>query len=470
MEKVAGKRVTVTSESIYPITSPPARNSLFAKAKSWIYNTYALANPYKTLGFFTSKLAENNGTSNKMVDISTVTGNIKLVGDPYYISAIVSQNNNDPTSTINRGWFTGVISSVFGYSIASTDKPNHALLRDQYKKHTNNGIHLNEKQHRIDKLVAASLLDWENKDDVDILPNVNETALRAIIEITTDMDSKDTNVDAISRAVIDLNDSFRKHTFGLPFALIKSNVTKSRYVLNFATESILQKDISRKPDNLAEALVFNLKRAEVPDKDLRDLTGGIILAGQEVVVSLLNYCIYQLGMQSGWQDRIYAEIRELSDDGRNEYLNNYQNSLGYFVMESMRTNPPAHLSMRMTQQKLFINDPELEQSIPLEAGTTLIFSQYHSMQNPKYWENPKDFLPDRFHEKGFDRTLLHTFGGTSPNNCPGEKFAIRFVKTFLLELIKTSTLKSTPNDLKPYAGSALFYTSPFRVSFTSRNL
>lgn len=71
---------------------------------------------------------------------------------------------------------------------------------------------------------------------------------------------------------------------------------------------------------------------------------------------------------------------------------------------------------------------------------------YGMHHNPKYWDHPEDYLPERFIEgtpeyaRVANRNAWLPFGG-GQRACPGEKFALQQSKIALISLYQRFTLE-----------------------------
>jgi len=65
------------------------------------------------------------------------------------------------------------------------------------------------------------------------------------------------------------------------------------------------------------------------------------------------------------------------------------------IQETLRVYPPVPSTSRHA-----IKDDTLPNGMKLKAGTTLIYSALFLHTNPKYWDNPSKFDPDRWNGLG----------------------------------------------------------------------
>ena len=95
-------------------------------------------------------------------------------------------------------------------------------------------------------------------------------------------------------------------------------------------------------------------------------------------------------------------------------------NLPYFqacVKEAMRLNPPAPIFDRICGENCKLAGSDIPK------GTTVIMNTYSIMRDPEIWDNPNDFIPERFltgvdNAKEKNLQVYVPFGG-GRRMCPG---------------------------------------------------
>lgn len=127
----------------------------------------------------------------------------------------------------------------------------------------------------------------------------------------------------------------------------------------------------------------------------------------------------------------------------------------------MRLHPPFSFNMRRCTNNYKI--PDLD--VVVEEGTLIFFSVTGLQYDPKYYDEPKKFKPERYSEeqkagKGFVEMPNLTFGD-GPRNCLGMRFGklqskiaiVLLLRKFRFELAdehKNTELKLNPLSATPY--------------------
>ncbi|WVZ59032.1 hypothetical protein U9M48_009240 [Paspalum notatum var. saurae] len=112
------------------------------------------------------------------------------------------------------------------------------------------------------------------------------------------------------------------------------------------------------------------------------------------------------------------------------------NKLSYMkavIKETLRMHPPGSLAPRVC-----LGDCKI-QGYDVPQGTIILTNVYAISRDPKYWENPDMFMPERFQvDKAFDYKGLdfeYTPFGTSRRICPGINFATANIEIALASLL-----------------------------------
>lgn len=155
---------------------------------------------------------------------------------------------------------------------------------------------------------------------------------------------------------------------------------------------------------------------------LRDQVMSILLAGHETTANGLVWVFKLLSEHPDKRELVRKTVFGAMGDGAptqpflmsHTYLTN-------FIEESMRLYPPVWNLSRTAIEDDRLGDTDIP------AGTVIINCPYAMHRNPRYWENPEGFDPNRF-EGGWTRNEQHRFRympfGAGPRSCAGERFAM----------------------------------------------
>jgi cytochrome P450 len=169
-----------------------------------------------------------------------------------------------------------------------------------------------------------------------------------------------------------------------------------------------------------DLLTMMIQSAEEPlDRDeIRDQVITIFLAGYETVANALSWTLYLLSQNPEAEHRLHAEVAQVLGERLPTYAD--VPSLKYtehVFAESLRLYPPAWAMGRQA-----IRDFNLG-PYRLPAGTTVLISQFITQRDPRYWDEPLAFRPERFANANFRQRMIYFPFGAGPRQCIGERFA-----------------------------------------------
>lgn len=193
------------------------------------------------------------------------------------------------------------------------------------------------------------------------------------------------------------------------------------YLKQFIGEQIALKRQNPGQDLISQLLLAEDKNSgyAMPADLLQDEAVNLFFAGQETTINTLVWFFYLTGKHAEVRRKIIEEIRCLPDGvlcsadfGQLPYTRAALN-------ETLRMYPPTSALSTHT-----VADIELAgETIP--RATTVMLSMYATHHNPRIWENPQQFRPERFldaTEAARHRYAFFPFGG-GLHNCIGKHFA-----------------------------------------------
>ncbi len=113
----------------------------------------------------------------------------------------------------------------------------------------------------------------------------------------------------------------------------------------------------------------------------------------------------------------------------------------HVVTEAMRLYPPAYAIGREATRACEIG------GYPVPAGTTLLMSPWVMHRDPRYFDEPETFMPERWEDglaEQLPRFAYYPFGG-GPRLCLGHRFAM-VEAVLVLSTIAARFRLARPND------------------------
>jgi cytochrome P450 len=167
-----------------------------------------------------------------------------------------------------------------------------------------------------------------------------------------------------------------------------------------------------------------------------------ILAGHDTTSTTLTYSLWALGQHPAIQDRLFDEVSALGD---RPLTPDDVPRLGHTVRvlhEALRLCPPGAGTPRLLKKDLAVD------GYRLEAGTMAVISFYAMHRDPKLWDDPLAFDPDRFlpeRSQGRNRWQYLPFGG-GPRSCVGDHFAMLEATLALATIVRAARVESLHDD------------------------
>ena len=177
---------------------------------------------------------------------------------------------------------------------------------------------------------------------------------------------------------------------------------------------------------------------EMDEEQLIDEILILFTAGHETTSNALTFTCQLLAQHPEWQEKIYNEIIEVTNDTDDVMTAIMSSKICQQVLEeSMRLYPPAYFIDRVNIEDDQFND------INIKAGSNLLFSVYEIHRHPELWEQPNKFKPERFNEGSRKFSSQYFPFGAGPRKCIGNNFAMFEMIIAVRELV--SKFKIYPN-------------------------
>jgi cytochrome P450 len=178
-------------------------------------------------------------------------------------------------------------------------------------------------------------------------------------------------------------------------------------------------DLAERTDILSLLMQARDEAGEpMTDTELRDELVTLLLAGHETTATSVAWAIERLVRHPDKLRRLLAEI----DEGETEeYLN-------AVVSETLRVRPVVPIVARSLQEEFEVG------GYRLPAGTTVAPAIYLTNRNPRVYERPAEFMPERFLDAPPETFSWIPFGG-GIRRCIGASFATLEMKLMLSTML-----------------------------------
>jgi cytochrome P450 len=176
------------------------------------------------------------------------------------------------------------------------------------------------------------------------------------------------------------------------------------------------------------------------DRQLRDEVMTLFLAGHETTAIALSWTWYLLAEHPEVERKLIAELAEVlggraptvADLPRLRYAE-------HVISESLRLYPPAWIISREAIQPVEIGGHRIEK------GQLAMVSQWVLHRDPRFWERPDEFVPERWavEKPTWPRFAYFPFGG-GPRICIGAGFAMMEAVLILASIARRFRLVLEP--------------------------
>lgn len=134
-------------------------------------------------------------------------------------------------------------------------------------------------------------------------------------------------------------------------------------------------------------------RTGMTDEQIRDEAMTLLLAGHETTANALTWSWYLLSLHESAERRLHAEVdavlRGRVPSAADVAHLTYARAV---IAESMRLFPPAYILGRRALEPYRIPGTDYE----LPRGTVVLVSQYLLHRDPRFWDRPEAFEPERW--------------------------------------------------------------------------
>lgn len=157
------------------------------------------------------------------------------------------------------------------------------------------------------------------------------------------------------------------------------------------------------------------------DREIRDEVVTLMMAGHETTALALTWTWMLLAQHSEVEEKLCEEIKTVLQGRSPTAADVSQLTYANWVLkESMRLYPPAWGTSRQVIETIKLGD------YTLEPGDTVFVNQWVMHRDPRFFERPEQFQPERWAD-GFEQRLpkgVYFPFGDGPRGCIGKGFAM----------------------------------------------
>ncbi|KAK4887308.1 hypothetical protein RN001_003579 [Aquatica leii] len=199
-------------------------------------------------------------------------------------------------------------------------------------------------------------------------------------------------------------------------------------------------------------------KLDFTNKDITAAAISFYFAGFDTTSTTLTFIAYSLCINPDVQNKLRKEVDEAMASCNGELTFETVMNMRYLEMvieETLRRWSPGAFIDRLCVKSYTVEpvNPD-EKPLTINPGDTVWLPISALHQDPKYFENPEKFDPERFNET--NRTKRHPFSfipfGGGPRTCIGNRYAMFVCKLLLMKIVHNFEIvpcEKTQIPLKP---------------------
>jgi cytochrome P450 len=318
------------------------------------------------------------------------------------------------------------------------------------------------------------LNEWENGQEHDAHQEMMRLTLQIVGKTLFDADvERDAQeVGKSLEQLLEIGANFRRTIFVPHWLPTPANLRTKREVAQI--ERILYRIIAERRASGRDAgdLLSMLLAAQdddgskMTDRQLRDETITLFLAGHETTASTLSWTWWLLAQNPAVEKKLHAELDAILGD-RAPSIDDLPNLVytGHVITEALRLYPAA-----WGMARLAVEDHEIA-GYPVTKGMGVAMAQWVVHRDPRWYDAPEGFRPERWQGdlmKRLPKFAYFPFGG-GPRQCIGNAFALMEATLILATIARKFRLRLVPgHPVVPLASITLRPRHGVRVTLESR--
>jgi cytochrome P450 len=285
------------------------------------------------------------------------------------------------------------------------------------------GERMREYEQTIVDATRADMASWRRGEPMSLQERTRAITLEVILRAVFGVEAE--RMDSMREAIASLLEpmkpwrmvllALRRTMIGTPPGAIGKGLARLDGVIyEELARRREQQDLTERTDILSLLLQARDEQGEpMTDVELRDELVTLLLAGHETTATSVAWAIERLVRHPQALARLQAEIDGQGDGAQEGAAGSYMTAV---VNETLRVRPVLPVVARMLTGEL-----ELD-GFRMPAGTRVMPSIYLTNRNPRTYERPTEFRPERFLGEVPDTFAWIPFGGGT-RRCIGASFA-----------------------------------------------
>ncbi|XP_050221202.1 cytochrome P450 89A2-like [Mercurialis annua] len=195
-------------------------------------------------------------------------------------------------------------------------------------------------------------------------------------------------------------------------------------------------------DTLFDLELTEENQRKLTENEIISLCNEFLTAGTDTTSTALQWIMANLVKYQEIQDNLYSEIKEVVGDGEKEIKEEDLQKMSYLksvILEGLRRHPPVHFVLTHAVTEDVVLDKYL---VPKNVNVNFMVGDMGL--DPKVWEDPMAFKPERFVGRDNDGDVFDITGsreikmmpfGVGRRMCPGFGLAMLHLEYFVANLV-----------------------------------
>lgn len=338
-------------------------------------------------------------------------------------------------------------------------------------------FHKQKMNQLVDNMNAAIIVELDNlieEKSIDLFPIMSNLAFNVVAKSLFQLSTAENKFERI-KFIIEEVQNFLIKEIRLPhkawwFSIsgqVKNHLKLAEENNSIIREIIEERKASKEEINDLLNMLLETRYEDTGEsmsvEQLIDEIKVLFIAGHETTANALTFTLHLLGSNPKVQQKVFEEISQIESQTDNviEQLQK-MTYLNAVLNESMRLYPPAWITDRQN-----LEDDSLG-LFKIKKDTLIGVSFYELHRNPKYWNDPDEFIPERFLGEQRKESMKYFYPfGAGPRMCIGTGFAIYEMCLTISQIVKKYFIKSN-DDVIQFNPLITLKPVNVKVSFSKR--
>ena len=294
------------------------------------------------------------------------------------------------------------------------------------------------------------LARWRDGELFDINQELIALTLRIVAQALFGIDVME-SAGQVSKSMAFLEESFTRESLSVPIPYwlpTPHNLAVNRVLqgLNSLVGRIIDEHQAMGKDtgDLLSMLLFAQDEdgSQMSDQQVHDEVLTLLLGGHETTANALVWACYLLSQHPDVVQKLHDEVDTVLGQ-RAPTLEDLQrlHYVDMVIKETLRVYPPAWILGRQARQDVVVA------GYRISKGSMVFVSPYVQHHDPRWFEEPEAFRPERFSEENEKDIRAHAYipFGAGPRVCIGSRFTLMEQKVILTLLAQKCKLTLAPD-------------------------